>query len=56
MRNPVAAIANHYTCPDCLNDGHLTQLDTGVWVLTVLHDPTCPFLAQRKQAQNGARS
>jgi hypothetical protein len=34
-------------CPDCDNDTELVEVD-GMYIVKVLHDPTCPWLHQYK--------
>ena len=44
-----ADAADRHQCPDCNNDVRLTQVEGNVWILTVLHDETCPWLVTRRQ-------
>ena len=34
--------AEQLRCPDCNNDAHMTQIERGIYTLTISHDHTCP--------------
>lgn len=38
-----------HACPDCRPDTELAQPHPGIYVLTVLHDETCPWFAARRR-------
>ena len=38
----VRAFAEGYRCPDCDAENKLTRDPSGVWLLAVHHDATCP--------------
>lgn len=39
-------------CPDCNADTRIAEIAPGVYVLSVLHDDTCPQLVAREKQDN----
>lgn len=43
-----ADAGDRYKCPDCNSTTGMQQIEGSIWVLTVFHDDSCPWLASRR--------
>jgi hypothetical protein len=45
VRAAIVAVAAGIACPDCNSENELTELEPGMFVVTVRHDDGCPYFA-----------
>ncbi|WP_454137585.1 hypothetical protein [Microbacterium paulum] len=50
---PLGEVVEHsQACADCDADSRLSEVSPGVYRLTTLHDPTCPWFAAYRRGLN----